>query len=563
MQDLGKIFNILIIGYFVFLLLISILFGAKRKLYKSLVRLGTVLVCLPVTYFLCKIIANNALDGIIDSVLTEKFDKAEMSVEAMSEILNLAKALCIPLLFVFVYFITNRIMWIVYAIIGKFVSKKQFKGNKFAGICVSVLTCVISFCAFILPINGYVGLIAGTKPYIQTLSTEEKDLKDTFDDFYELTDQIENAGILKATKKMSNGVFNLLSKVTISGTTGNKYKTNAKKEFYGTLEVFNDVIEVVDTDSVSDQNVATIQNAIDALNYNGENSIYAIKVTFTKMINDAATKWKNGESACGVNLLEEFDNNVEEFATVEPMLDALIEANEDNIADTLKSLLNLVEAENNLYTYISNLNTLSSTDEQFKAVVDYLDEYNISTFKLILEYKAEDLSRLTNRQEAENFITGLEILFDKMCIARDANAYTSNIYVEGYDLGSINIGTFGTIDLPRVNAQTTTELDAVNDSLLHIYDFVINKETYNVSYFTTGDNLQTFCEDVNNLLDEIINTNYFSQGIAEIIAKNISFDVSNEEKQIFDALIDAKKAQQTNITSAQELILNNLKALFN
>ena len=110
MGDIGKYLNIALIVYFVILLLFSILFGSKRKLYKSLVRLGTVLICLPVSYFLCKLIANNALDGIVDSLLKDKFVESEMSVETMSEIFSLAKAFCIPFLFILYSYPSSAIL---------------------------------------------------------------------------------------------------------------------------------------------------------------------------------------------------------------------------------------------------------------------------------------------------------------------------------------------------------------------------------------------------------------------------------------------------------------------
>ena len=552
MDKLPLYINIGLGVYFGLLLLFSILFGIKRGLGRSISRLVTIILSLPIAYFLSKFLLELAIDkfGLVDTIMeTMSKEDISFSKDAISPIMIVVTALCIPLAFILVYFIVNKIMFIFYAISKKFIAKGESKGSKIGGVLVSMLTCTISFCTLLLPLNGYIGVVSDSSSEIIAMQENpDKEITELFDTI----DDTRNSGLLKITKGLSDTTFKLLTNTKLTTTTGKTKKVNAKTELAGTLELVNEISEIMKNEEASEDMVSNFAKALD---YNGSNSVYAIKIAFTKMVREAGTEWKAGNKFLKIDFKNEFGD--ETFNAFSGMFDNLISATEDNVSDILTSLSNLIIAENNLSVYLSNVNSGTATTDDLISVIDYIDEYNHDTFNALLDIGDKELKGVS-ATDAPKFINAFKKLFDELYASKLAGTYTNAITISQYDLNlTIPGGT-----LTQTIAQSeTSDVGAVHFGIMKFFDYVKNKETYNATYFANADNMNSFCLDLNKLLDNILYSPALFKGTKAAAELNISFEVYLEEKIAIDTVIDSKKTQ-SGITSEQQDLLERVKTFF-
>ncbi len=551
MDKLPLYINIGLGVYFAVLLLFSILFGVKRGFGRAISRLVTIIISLPLAYFLCKLLLELVIDklGLVDTIVESLSDEElTFTADTITPLMAVVTALCVPLLYIFVYFIVNKIMLIFYAISKKFIKKGQTKGSKLGGVIVSMLTCTISFCTLLLPLNGYVGVLSEASDEIVAMQDEpDSDMEEAF----ELFGDIRDTGLFKVTKGLSDGAFKLMTKTKLETTTGKEIKTDAKSELAGTLELVNDLADVMENEEASEDTVKSIAEVLD---YKGKNSIDAIKITFTKMLKEAGAEWKAGNAYMSINLKTEL-NDDDVFNAFAPMLDKLANSNEDNISDILISLSNLIEAENNLSEYLTAVNSLSENAD-LKSVVDYIDEYNHETFDALLDLGNDQLSGVGG--DSAKFITAFKALFDELYLAKNAGTYMNEISVGGY---SLSLTTPIGIIVGEITEYKTTDVESVNYAIMKFYDYVKNKETYNSEYFANVDNMREFTLNLNELLDKILVSPALYNGVKRTSVLGIEFEVTVEEKEAIDMIIDSKK-QQNGISTEQQGVLESLKNFF-
>ncbi len=553
MEKLPLYANIGLGVYFLILILFAILFGVKRGLFRALSRMVTIIISLPIAYFLSKFLLETLVDklGLVDEIV-KSMSEGDMTftADSLSSVISVVIALCVPLLFIFIYFIVNKIMFIFYAISKKWIKKGQTTGSKIGGVIISILTCTISFSTLVLPLGGYIGVVSDASAQILEMEEEpDQSLVDTLD----MVSDIGDTGLFKVTKGLSNGTFKLLTSVKLKGATGKTKKSNAKSEIIGTLEVVNEIAELSDQE-LSAQD--TLRQMATSLDYKGKNSVYAIKIAFTKLLNEAGTEWKEGNEYFGINMRQEFEDQ-ETFDTFSSIFDLFINANEDNLHLVMASMANLVDAEENLYEYLSSVNEGTATSEKLVEVIDFVDELNHQTFIDLIALGEDELTAVAET-DSEKFVRAYQILFDKLYEAKENGTYTTPVHIAGYDL---TLATpLGTLTQP-IASFSVSEVEAVDFAINKFFDYVKHKDTYNATYFANATNTETFCLDLNKLLDEILEVPALYEAVKEVLQLELQFAVTPIEKTTIDTVIESKKAQ-SGLSQEQKEVLEGLKTFF-
>lgn len=549
MDKLPLYINIGLGVYFGILLLFSILFGVKRGLGRSISRLVTIILSLPIAYFLSKFLLELAIDkfGLVDTIMeTMSKEDVSFSKDTITPIMVVVTALCVPLAFIFVYFIVNKIMFIFYAISKKFIAKGESKGSKFGGVLVSMLTCTISFCTLLLPLNGYIGVVDEGATEISEFieSQDNSNLNKVLD----AVEETRNSGILKFTKGISDKTFKLLTKTELTTTTDKTIKTNAKSEIIGVLEIYQDFLDVM---------LESFEEIAKVLDYKGKNSISAFKISATTLLKEASVEWKAGKEYLGKNIKEEIGDD-DSFNAITPMLDKLSDSNEDNIDQILLSIGRLIDATTLLRDYLTEVNNLTENQTDLLiSIVSRLDQENHQTFNDVLRVQNTELDGVSE-QDSIKFVSAFIALFDELYNSKLAGTLTNVITVNEYDLNLTIPG--GTLS-QTIQQFETSDVESVNFAILKFYDYIKNKETYNATYFANADNMNSFCLDLNKLLDNILYSPALFKGTKAVAELNVSFEVYQEEKIAIDTVIDSKKTQ-SGITSEQQDLLERVKTFF-
>lgn len=549
MDKLPLYINIGLGVYFGLLLLFSILFGIKRGLGRSISRLVTIILSLPIAYFLSKFLLELAIDkfGLVDTI-TETLSKEDISFskDAISPIMIVVTALCIPLAFILVYFIVNKIMFIFYAISKKFIAKGESKGSKIGGVLVSMLTCTISFCTLLLPLNGYIGVVdEGATEISEFIESQDNS---NINKVLDAVEETRNSGILKFTKGISDKTFKLLTKTELTTTTDKTIKTNAKSEIIGVLEIYQDYLDAM---------LDSFEEIAKVLDYKGKNSISAFKISVTTLLKEASVEWKEGKEYLGKNIKEEIGDD-DSFNAITPMLDKLSDSNEDNIDQILLSIGRLIDATTLLRDYLTEVNNLTENQTDLLiSIVSRLDQENHQTFNDVLRAQNTELDGVSE-QDSIKFVSAFIALFDELYDSKLAGTLTNVITINEYDLNLTIPG--GTLS-QTIQQFETSDVESVNFAILKFYDYIKNKETYNATYFANADNMNSFCLDLNKLLDNILYSPALFKGTKAAAELNISFEVYLEEKIAIDTVIDSKKTQ-SGITSEQQELLERVKTFF-
>ena len=539
--------------YFLVLLLFAILFGVKRGLFRALSRMVTIIISLPIAYFLSKFLLELLVDklGLIDTIV-ENFSEGDIAftADSLSSVVAVVVALCVPLLFIFVYFIVNKIMLIFYAISKKWIKKGQTKGSKIGGVVISILTCTISFSTLVLPLGGYIGLVSdGSAQILEMTEDPDKTLVDSL----EMVSDLSDSGFFKVTKGLSNGTFKLMTSVKLKSATGKTKKSNAKSELLGTLEVVNDIAELSDQELSTQDTLRQMANSLD---YKGKNSVYAIKIAFAKLLNEAGTEWKEGNEYFGINMRQEFEDQ-QTFDTFSSIFDLFISANEDNLHLVMTSMANLVDAEENLYEYLSSVNEGTATSEKLVEVIDFVDELNHKTFIDLIALGENELTAVAEG-DSEKFVSAYQILFDKLYEAKANGTYKTPVQIEEYNLSlSTPLGTINKYN----SGFEVSEVEAVDFAINKFFDYVKHKDVYNETYFSNETNTSKFCLDLNKLLDEILEVPALYDAVKEVLQLELQFTVTPIEKTTIDAIIESKKAQN-GLSQEQKEVLEGLKTFF-
>ncbi len=549
MDKLPLYINIGLVVYFALLLLFSILFGIKRGLFRSLSRLITVLISLPIAYFLSKFLLKLLVGnfGLVD-FLIEELSKEQIAIseESVTPLVTVAIAFAVPLTFALIYFVVNKIMLIFYAISKKFIKKGEFGGNRLGGVLISMLTCTISFCTLLLPLNGYIGAVdEGATEISDYIEAQDNS---NLNKILDTVKETRNSGILKFTKGLSDQTFKFLTETELTTTTDKTIKTNAKSEIIGVLEISQDFFDVM---------LKSFEEIAKVLDYKGKNSIIAFKIFATNLLKEASVEWKAGKEYLGKNIKDELgDDGV--FNAFTPMLDKLSNCNEDNIAQIVLSVGRLIDATVLLKEYLTEVNNLAEDQTDILIeVISRLDEDNHQSFNEILQVQNTKLDGVT-KQDAENFVSAFIALFDELYNSKLAGTLTNVITVSEYDLNLTIPG--GTLS-QTIQQFETSDAEAINYGIIKFYDYVKNKDTYNADYFANTDNMQEFCLDLNLLLDKILYSPALYNGTKRAEELDISFEVNQEEKLAIDAVIDSKK-EQSGLTLEQQSVLENLKYFF-
>jgi len=181
MLSITTIVILALAGLLALFLLIGFLVGAKRGLAKQALALGLILVAVPLSIVVARIVATLASEyawpHVIAAIPAEYLSALEASPSLMAFVEALPAALVAPLIFGVVYFTLLLFLKIVYAIVGHM---KSFRKESFAnravstwtGAALGALAAAVLFVCIMMPAVGYLN-VASTA--LNALTDEDSD----------------------------------------------------------------------------------------------------------------------------------------------------------------------------------------------------------------------------------------------------------------------------------------------------------------------------------------------------------------------------------------------------
>ena len=385
--------NVVTVIVLLLLFSLSVYKGYKRGALKTLIRLGVLICSVVLGFFIAKLLATHFYDKVVTKISNALMENKNLSVDvdSMGSLLILIKALLVPVTFVLVSVIIDKILLLVYYLITKRIQETQSETSKRVGVLISIITLLIGFSTAFLPINGYIGLVnKGETQLSQTVLAEK------YNGVFKTCGIVGDSALFKATTNLSCKAFDALGKAEYTGLDGKKYKMSTSKEFLGICEIYPKLEELI----TAEENTDFVGTALSALDYKGDNSILSVKIAVTNVLRMAGEKWGNGEEFLSLNVKERIDPlNEAYFPAVKPILNKLATCTEENLVEYLSSVDKLLKALDKSQVFVEKLKTYAdklpeeiATAEELDSVVkemaslyDLMDEINRSTFYEVIK----------------------------------------------------------------------------------------------------------------------------------------------------------------------------------
>lgn len=219
----------------------NVLFGIKRGLFRTLLRLGTVLLAFVAAFFLSKMLSAMAaatLRPVLESLLssnTELADFLAQNPEVGDSLGALLQMFVTPLLFLLCYMLLKCASWLAYFLLRLVCRVKKGRGlgsrvlgGALAGFCVGVVGVLV----FVTPVMGYTDLLSRT-------ATESPSLTATLN----LTDYNEKYLIPAADAPIASLLYKRGGERLFTDLTTSKLgdaETDLNKEWFSVLHVINE-----------------------------------------------------------------------------------------------------------------------------------------------------------------------------------------------------------------------------------------------------------------------------------------------------------------------------------
>lgn len=222
------------------ILVVNILFGIKRGVYRGLLRLGTLLLAAVAAFFLAKGLSASIAEMIVPVVeealaASEEFSAflAENPVVGQS-VGMIAQMLVAPLLFLLCYMVLKVITWVAYFILRLVFHIKKPKGlllrvvgGAATGFCVGLIGVLV----FVTPVMGYTNLFSRTAT--EAASLAESLSLDEYNEQY-----LAPASEAPVAAALYNGIGSkLFAGLTTAELDG--AETNLEAEWFSVIGVVN------------------------------------------------------------------------------------------------------------------------------------------------------------------------------------------------------------------------------------------------------------------------------------------------------------------------------------
>lgn len=363
-MDIGLITTLAIFGLTGILFLFGFLRGLRKGLWKSLMDLGFVVVCLIISILVAKGITNSIVDiekfkeilisvkeslggdaaETIDSLM-EYVDQGLENPEMINAVLAIPAALITPIVFIIVHILLGIIIKIPKLIIERIVVGKNGGptyrgGNRLAGGFIGGLRNALFIVILFIPICGYITfagntldtVIDATESGSGVEAVSEENSSSDFDEIMEILDPIRNSPAVKTVNGMGGKlIFNSLTTKKVDDV-----KISVTKEFDGFAKLYANfmVIAEEETASFGEKQKISINNIKEIIN-EGE----FLPFVASELLSYVSEKWLNGEAAFGIEKIEVGEDYVE---LVDSLLVSLSTTDSTKIKEDVGTIANLM-----------------------------------------------------------------------------------------------------------------------------------------------------------------------------------------------------------------------------
>ena len=363
-MDIGLITTLAIFGLAGILFLFGFLRGLRKGLWKSLMDLGFVVVCLIISILVAKGITNAIVDiekfkeilisvkeslggdaaETIDSLM-EYVDQGLENPEMINAVLAIPAALITPIVFIIVHILLGIIIKIPKLIIERIVVGKNGGptyrgGNRLAGGFIGGLRNALFIVILFIPICGYITfagntldtVIDATESGSGVEAVSEENSSSDFDEIMEILDPIRNSPAVKTVNGMGGKlIFNSLTTKKVDDV-----KISVTKEFDGFAKLYANfmVIAEEETASFGEKQKISINNIKEIIN-EGE----FLPFVASELLSYVSEKWLNGEAAFGIEKIEVGEDYVE---LVDSLLVSLSTTDSTKIKEDVGTIANLM-----------------------------------------------------------------------------------------------------------------------------------------------------------------------------------------------------------------------------
>lgn len=511
---------------FLFYSLFAYRIGVKRGFVKSAIRLVMVIASMIISLILLKVLRGDKVFCLLDEKLWELLLKILSKVNNLdANSINTAFlskfiiALATPLAFLILFINVNFVLYLVYKVLCIFVEKsaRQNKDvqlnkrgkvvwsgpSKAGGAILSFICAILIFGMYLIPLNGYVGFVAEAKNYVDGTSTYKY-----VDDISEQAEQLRKKLLFKYTAKLSDKFFNKNTEILVN-RDGWCFILSVKKETYGAISLYEKYKTVYENWGESDdlQGLRDFVSAYNSRPANGTSN-WLVKNIVCQLI--TSYNLKNTRF---------YKSNVEEKyqEIIEKYVNAIQNSNQNTLAENIISALDVVESLLNLKNYFEKVENGTSTKEDVIQACEYIKSKNIEDVDKIAKIAIEDY--FVGEANIQSYYVAVECSLNTMI-----NAYGKASYQK--------------------------EASAVNSLIKAAHTCLKNPTSYESN--------KPFVDD---MLNNMILTTYLAKEIA-LLKENDSYIPLSEENYYGVRYTTDEKLQDTTLTDAQKVILNNFKDLF-
>ena len=223
------------------ILVANVLFGIKRGLFRTLLRLGTVLLAFVAAFFGAKILSSMAasmLMPVMKGLFSSNGDLSDFltqNPEVVESVGALLQMFVTPLLFLVCYILLKFATWFLYFALRVVFRVKKGKGigkRLVGGGAVGLLVGAVGVVVFITPVMGYTDLLSRT-------TTEAPGIAAAFD----LTEYNEKYLAPAAETSVASPLYNAIGNKLFGALTSAKLgdvDTALEKEWFSVINVINE-----------------------------------------------------------------------------------------------------------------------------------------------------------------------------------------------------------------------------------------------------------------------------------------------------------------------------------
>lgn len=352
---------------FIVLLVLAVINGLRRGIFRSTVRTVTIVLAIPVAILLLNLIKRTALFEKLSSFV----DVSQLGIEddvmaGNAEVL--AKAIISPLAFAIIFYLVSKVFYFIYLVIKLVFGKKIGGGiigkgvSRSVGALISLLGALVTFFGVFCPVNGYIGCLAEAKNHVENNAENERIIE-----VCDSAKETRSHFIFSLCDKLSDNIFSSLTKIEYKSLGGEKtYKSSLSSEVFGTLEILPEIKNLASMAESQEIDYVLLKSSIKGIDeYDGENDIYTAKIIVcyvTRRIGEEAPSY--------------FDGYDPKYLTaVSPLFGEMKACNEENASQKLLCAINVFSALDKMQAYLDLLNAKTATGDgaAVEEIVKYID----------------------------------------------------------------------------------------------------------------------------------------------------------------------------------------------